>query len=134
MQEDALTLNRDSALNVLSRISPICDAFEVELLRGSEPRIEDYLAQGSPLDRKLLLVELFKLDLVIVVEGPMTAVAFRDGWNCNLRIREIYRSSRRAQRTDDESTTVILFFAIFAIFCSSHTLAQLWSKVFFRSA
>ena len=47
---------------VLARIGPICDAFENEFLRGTEPRIEDYLAKGTDEDRRVLLLELLKLD------------------------------------------------------------------------
>ena len=47
---------------VLQRIGPICDAFEAEFLRGTEPVIEDYLAMGIESDRSALLQELLKLD------------------------------------------------------------------------
>ncbi len=63
MQHDDLIPNCESDFLLLSRISPICDAFESEFQRGSEPLIEDYLIKGQVTDRKELLFELLKLDL-----------------------------------------------------------------------
>ena len=63
MQQDDLIPNCESDFMLLSRISPICDAFESEFQRGSEPLIEDYLIKGQDADRRELLVELLKLDL-----------------------------------------------------------------------
>ena len=63
MQQDDLIPNCESDFMLLSRISPICDAFESEFQRGSEPLIEDYLIKGQDADRRQLLFELLKLDL-----------------------------------------------------------------------
>ena len=63
MQQDDLIPNCESDFTLLSRISPICDAFESEFQRGSEPLIEDYLIKGQVTDRRQLLFELLKLDI-----------------------------------------------------------------------
>ena len=63
MQQDDMIPNCESDFMLLSRISPICDAFESEFQRGSEPLIEDYLIKGQVTDRRQLLFELLKLDI-----------------------------------------------------------------------
>ncbi len=52
----------DVDYHVLNRIGPICDAFETEIRRRSEPAIEEFLAKGLESDRSELLLELLKLD------------------------------------------------------------------------
>jgi len=41
-----------------ARVDAICDAFESAWFAGREPRIEDFLSDGGPLDRDVLLREL----------------------------------------------------------------------------
>ena len=60
MQQDDLIPNCESDFTLLSRISPICDAYESKFQRGSEPLIEDYLIKGQVADRRELLFELLK--------------------------------------------------------------------------
>ena len=52
----------DLEYQVLNRIGPVCDAFETEIRRGSEPAIEDFLTRVAESDRGALLTELLKLD------------------------------------------------------------------------
>lgn len=53
----------ETNLDLLVRISPLCDAFEAEYLKGNEPRIENFLTIEGSECRLELLRELLKLDI-----------------------------------------------------------------------